>query len=303
MKIFLTGASGYIGGSVAAALTASGHRVTGLVRSPEKADTVRALGIEPVLGNLADTELLARQAGAADAVVNTASADDRGAVEAMLPALKNSRRLFVHTSGSSIVGDLAAGEAGDAVYDEDTPFEPQPGRATRVANDHAVLAAADDGVRAVVICPSLIYGRGSGANPDSIQIPWLIALAKKHGVGRHVGRGENRWSNVHIDDLVDLYLLAIEKAPAGAFYYAENGENSMREAAEAISGMLGFGGRTEPWPLQEAIAEWGQSAAQYTFGSNSRVRAVRARRELGWSPAARSLIEEIERGVYAETAC
>lgn len=303
MKIFLTGASGYIGGSVAAALTAYGHHVTGLVRSPEKADAVRAFGVEPVFGTLAETELLARMAGGADAVINTASADDRGAVEAMLPALRGSDRLLLHTSGSSIVGDLSAGEPGDAIYDEETPFEPHPGRATRVANDHAVLAATDEGVRAVVICPSLIYGRGRGANPDSIQIPWLIALAKKHGVGRHVGRGENRWSNVHIDDLVDLYLLALEKAPAGAFYYAENGENSMREAAEAISRMLGFGGGTRDWPLQEAIAEWGESAAQYTFGSNSRVRAVRARRELGWSPAARSLIEEIEHGVYAEAAC
>jgi nucleoside-diphosphate-sugar epimerase len=149
------------------------------------------------------------------------------------------------------------------------------------------------------MCPSLIYGAGDAVNPVSIQIPRMIALAKKHGVVKHVGAGENIWSNVHIADLVDLYLLAVEKAPAGAFYYAENGENSMREAGEAISRMLGWGGKTEAMPMDEAIAEWGEGLANYTMGSNSRVRAKRARAELGWAPHRPSLIEDIEHGSYA----
>jgi nucleoside-diphosphate-sugar epimerase len=155
-------------------------------------------------------------------------------------------------------------------------------------------------LRTAVIAPSLIYGRGRGLNPHSIQVPWLIALAKKEGVAKHIGSGENRWSNVHIDDLVRLYLAAAEAAPAGAFYFAENGENSMREVCEAVSRMLGFGGRTQSMTVEEAATEWGDGPANDTMGSNSRVRAKRARAELGWRPSGRSLIEEIERGCYAE---
>ena len=152
-----------------------------------------------------------------------------------------------------------------------------------------------------VICPSLIFGRGLGLKPDSAQVPRLIGLARKYRVGRHVGRGENIWSNVHIDDLAELYALALERAPAGAFYYAENGENSMRETASAISHMLGYGVRTVPLSTEEAVAELGEVSAAYTYGSNSRVRAVRARSELGWSPRRRALLDDIEHGSYARS--
>ena len=216
MKIFCTGASGYIGGSVAAHLVAAGHQVTGLVRSPEKADAVRARGIEPLLGTLDDGEILAQAAQAADVVVNAASADHKGAVVALLDALAGSGKPFIHTSGSSIVGTRAKGERSDAVFDEDTPITPSPARAARVALNEFILSYRDKGCRPVIICPSLIYGLGLGANPDSVQVPLLIKLARKRGNAAHAGPGENIWSNVHIDDLVTLYALAIEKAPAGA---------------------------------------------------------------------------------------
>ncbi len=293
MKVFLTGASGYIGGSVAAALRGAGHHVIGLVRSAQKAEQVRSLGIEPVSGTLDDGALLARQARDADAVIHTADADHRAAAESMLAALAGSGKAFVHTSGSSIVGDQAWGEPGDKIYDDDTPFEPGPGRAARVAVNHVVLAAARNGVRAAVLSPSLIYGTGRGAHRDSIQVPRLIALARKSGVARHVGRGENLWSNVHIDDLVDLYLRVLERAPAGASYYAENGEASMRKVCETISRALGYAGRTQGMSKEEAIAEFGAGPAAYTYGSNSRVRATRARRELGWAPRRDALLESI----------
>jgi len=106
---------------------------------------------------------------------------------------------------------------------------------------------------------------------------------------------------VHIDDLVLLYLAAADKAPAGAFYFAENGENSMREVCEAISRMLGQGGRTQSMTVEEAAAEWGEGPANDTMGSNSRVRAKRARAELNWQPRERGLIEEIEASCYVET--
>ena len=219
MKIFCTGASGYIGGSVAAHLIAAGHQVTGLVRSPDKAEAVRARGIQPVLGTLDDGETLAQAARAADIVVNAASADHRGAVESLLGALAGSGKPFIHTSGSSIVGTRAKGERSDAIFDEDTPVTPSPARVARVALNEFILSHRDKGCRPVIICPSLIYGIGLGAGPDSVQVPLLIRLAKKRGNAAHAGPGENIWSNVHIDDLVSLYALAIEKAPAGSVLF------------------------------------------------------------------------------------
>jgi nucleoside-diphosphate-sugar epimerase len=293
VKVFVTGATGYIGGSIAAALRTAGHEVAGLVRSAPKAEQLRALGVTPVPGDLDDAAVLAREARAADAVVHTADADHRASVEAMLGALAGSGKLFVHTSGSSIVGDGAWGEASATIFEDETPFTPGPGRAARVAVNERVLAAARDGVRAVVIAPSLIYGEGRGLHRESIQVPKLVALARKHGVPRHVGRGENIWSNVHLDDLVDLYLRVLEKGTAGASYYAENGETSMREVCAAIGRALGMNGRTAPLTREESIAEFGEGAATYTYGSNSRVRATRARRDLGWSPHAPALLDSI----------
>ncbi len=301
MNIFITGATGYIGGSVAARLIAKGHRVRGLVRSEQRAAQARKRGIEPIVGTLDDGPVLAEAARAADAVIDAANAYHPASADVLLSALKGSGKVFLRTSGTSIVGTRAGGERVEDIFDEDTPFTPTPARAPRVALDRKVRAAAE-GLRTVVIAPSLIYGRGQGVNPDSIQVPWLIALARKHGVPKHIGPGANLWSNVHIDDLVDLYALALDKAPAGAFYFAENGENSMGEVCAAIGRTLGQDGRTEAMTLEEAAAEWGEGPANDTMGSNSRVRAARARRELGWAPRAPSLLEEIERGCYAEAA-
>jgi len=299
MKIFITGASGYIGGSVAAALIAADHQVSGLARSDEVAAALTKLAIRPVRGTLDDAHVLAKAAHGADITINAANAGHRAAVEAMLGALAETGKTFLHTDGSSIVGTRACGELVETVFDEDTPFMPTPQRAPRVEIDKIVQSAAGRGVRSIVIAPSLIYGRGHGLNPHSIQVPWLIKTAKKFGVGKYIGSGENRWANVHIEDLMTLYVLALEKAPAGAFYYAENGENSMREVCEAISRMLGHGGRTQSMTVREAAIEWGEGPANDTMGSNSRVRAKRARTELKWKPKARSLIEEIEHGCYA----
>lgn len=299
MKVFVTGATGYIGGSLSVHLVKAGHAVSGLVRSAAGADAVARLGIVPVYGSLDDAPALAEAARAADMVIDTANADHRPSTEALLGALAGSGKTFIRTSGTSIVGSRARGELREDVFDEDTPFTPSPRRELRVALDRMVRDAAGRGLRTAVVCPSLIYGLGRGPHPHSIQLPLLIALARKCGVARHIGPGENRWSNVHIDDVVSLYALVLERAPPGAFYFAENGENSIRELCEAISRMLGFGGRTEPMTVEEAAAEWGEGAANDSMGSNSRVRAVRARRELGWRPQGRSVIEEIERGCYA----
>ncbi len=300
MQIFLTGATGYIGGSVASGLIKAGHSVRGLVRSEKRAGQAREFGVVPVIGTLDDSEILRDQAQMADAVVNAANADHRGAMEVMLAALSGTDKLFLHTSGSSIVGRRDRGEKSESVFDETSVLQPSPARVARVALNNDVLAAAEDGVRTVIIAPSLIYGLGHGVTPHSMQVPWLIALAKKHGEAKYIGSGENIWSNVHIDDLVGLFCLAVEKASAGAFYYAENGENSMREVSTAISVMLGFSGTPLSMSLEEASGVWGEGPANDTMASNSRVRAVRARDELGWTTMAPPLLDEIECGCYFE---
>ncbi len=284
MKLFITGAAGYIGGSVAARLVAGGHSVRGLVRDRAKADLLSACGIQPVLGTLDDAEVLAREASDADGVVNAANADHRPSLQAMLQALEGTGKALVHTSGSSVVGDDARGNRlSEAIFDEDTPFVVEPTKQARHELNGMVLAAAARGVRTVIICPALIYGMGKGLNPHSIQIPFLVEQARAHGAVRVVGHGLNRWSTVHIDDLADLYLLALEKAPAGAFYFAENGEASFAAIGEAIAVRLGIS-QVESIAAEDAAKAWGPARAYYTYGSNSRVLARRARRELGWTP-------------------
>lgn len=284
MQYFITGAGGYIGGSIAARLVAQGHRVTGLVRDSAKVAALQAAGITPVIGSLDDHAVLTRAARECDGVINAANADHRPSVQVLLAALAGTGKPLLHTSGSSVVGDDARGNAlSVAVFDEDTPFVVQPLKQARHALNQMILDAAEQGVRSAIICPTLIYGQSQGVNPSSIQIPFLVEQARLHGAVRVVGLGLNRWSTVHIDDLTDLYVMALEKAVPGAFFFAENGESSFSEIGEAIAARLGFGAVTGI-SAEIAAAEWGEAKALYTFGSNSRVRAKRARAELGWAP-------------------
>ncbi|CAM2151734.1 Epimerase [Pararobbsia alpina] len=293
MKVFVTGAAGYIGSSIATHLKHTGHEVTGLVRSDEQAAALRELGITPVVGTLDDRALLIAQTSAADGVVNAASSDHRGAVEALIEGLKGSGKPLLHTSGSSLVGDNSKGEGTDAVYHEDTLPAPTPDKAARVAIDALVLGAAEQGVRSAVLCNTLIYGHSLGLPRESVQLPRLIRQAKKSGVMRHVGRGRNIWSNVHIRDVVELYRLALEGTPAGMFYFVENGEASFAEMANALAHQLGLDA-SHDWPIEAAIEEWGYEMASYGLGSNSRVRGERARRLLGWKPEAPDVLNWIK---------
>src|SRR5271167_42736 len=294
MKVFVTGATGYIGGSVAERLIASAHQVVGLVRSAESIPLLKDRGIESVLGTLDDPEFITNAAHEADAVIHAASADHPGAVVTLIAALERSGKTLICTTGSGIVADSAAGEfAGSVVYTEDSYFEPVPFRRPRVAMNRLVRQAAiDKGIRSVVICPSMIYGKGRGLQPDSDQLPKLIALSKQVGAGVYFGKGLNRYSNVHIDDLVDLYLLALEKAPGGSFFFAENGDASFKEIAELIAETQGLGGKTVSVSVEDVVRQYGD-AGRYGVTSNSLVRAVNARR-LGWSPKAPSLAEYFE---------
>jgi nucleoside-diphosphate-sugar epimerase len=234
----------------------------------------------------------------ADAVINCADAADPFVVAAIAEGLAGSGKAFVHTSGSSVIGDKAAGRFSPKVYHEDTPSEPLPEKIQRVAVDRAVLASAAQGVRSMVLCPSLIYGGGRGANPDSIQVPNLIRQAVKSGIPRYIGAGENVWSTVHIDDVASAYLLALQGARAGSFFYLENGEAGLKPIVESIARLLGGKRAAQSWSIDEAVAEWGPQAAWFSLGGNSRVSAEKARRMLGWTPAGAGLFHEIEQGWY-----
>ena len=211
----------------------------------EGAQEIGKRGMRPVLGTLDDAEVITRAASEADAVVDTAEANHAGVVEAIASALRGSGKPFLHTSGSGIVATVANGERSDSIYDEYSSFTPTvPRMQQRAAIDQVVFDAAKQGVHSVVIRPTMIYGEGRGVRKESAQVPALIDNAKKAGIGLHIGKGENIWANVHIDDVTELYVLALQKAPAGALYYAENGEEALKNVAASISRMLGFGGKT-----------------------------------------------------------
>jgi nucleoside-diphosphate-sugar epimerase len=289
MRIFLTGANGFIGSAVALALTGAGHQVRGLVRDRAKAERVAAHGIEPVIGSLDDAAVLQAEAKTAHAVINAASSDHRGAVEALIAALSGSGKTLIHSSGSSIVADRAMGEPSERIFDEAAAVAPLPEKAARVAIDRLVLAAP--GIRSIVLCNTMIYGDALGPPAQSVQIPALVRQAKASGVVRYIGRGLNRWSNAHIADVAALYALALAKARAGTFMYVESGEEALLQIAKAIAARLGLGA-PQSWSAEEAIAAWGRNMAMFSLGSNSRVRGSAAA-QLGWSPTRRSLTEWI----------
>ena len=298
MKIFMTGASGYIGGTVADRLIPRGHALAGLARTEAAAGKLRARGIEVIRGDLSAHGIVRNAARGADAVINCANAEDPFVVAAIIEGLAGSGKAFLHTSGTSVVGDKAGGKFSPKIYHEDTPLDPLPEKIQRVAVHRSVLASAAEGVRSVVLCPSLIYGKGRGANPDSIQVPTLIRQAIKSGVPRHVGAGENIWSTVHIEDVASAYLLALEAARAGSFFFIENGEASLKSIVASIARLLGGKRAAEGWSIDEAIAEWGPMAVWFSLGGNSRVNADKARRMLGWKPRGAELFHEIEQGWY-----
>ncbi|MFC8074609.1 NAD-dependent epimerase/dehydratase family protein [Streptomyces sp. NPDC057307] len=301
MDIFLTGASGYIGGAVAKRLIRDGHTVRGLTRTSGVVDTLTAAGIDPVVGELDDAALLEREAKRADAVVNAAHSDHRGAVETFIGALRDSGKVLIHTSGTSVIGDDAQGlSASSTVFDDAVPFSPgdHEVRRARYAIDRAVVDAGGGGeggagLRTLVLCNSLIYGNGTGPRPQTVLIPPLVIQARRSGTVRVVGSGLNRWSTVHLDDMADLYALALTEPTAEGFYFVAGGEDaSFAEIGQAIARRLGLG-PVEPWDLDSAAAAWGEGFARYALGANSRVRATRAR-ALGWHPSAPPVTAWIE---------
>lgn len=297
-NVFITGATGYIGGSVATLLLKKGYHVSALVRKQADAEKLSALGMIPVMGSIHDMQILRKSAADADAIIHTADADDVYSVITFLEELKGTGKTFIFTSGSSLVGDNARGELNDFVFSEDIPVQPRLEKLHRVAlNDH-ILAAAKDNIRTIVLVPTMIYGTGTGIKQNSIQIPMLIEIAKERQAGIYIEKGENKWSNIHIEDLAELYVLALEKASAGSYFYTENGNASLKDIAISISKLLNFQGKTESITLDSAIEKWGPDAAAFGFASNSLVSSEKAKVILGWQPKYDSILKDIEEGSY-----
>lgn len=285
MRVFVTGATGYVGRPVAEALRAAGHDVLGLARSEEAARRLEAAGCTALRGSLADADVLARGARETDATLHaaaTGAADqaevDTGAVNALLDALAGSGKPFVYTSGIWVLG-----ATGDAVAGDDAPANAAAIVAWRPGVERTVVDAAARGVHGVVLRPGVVYGRGGGT-PGG-----FLASGRKKGVVRYVGDGAQRWPLVHVDDLADLYVLALA-APAGTVLNAAGPSVPARAVAEAAA--RATGARTESWPLEDARARLGVYADALAL--DQRVSAERAR-ALGWTPSRPSVLDELAR--------
>ncbi|QBJ88174.1 NAD-dependent epimerase/dehydratase family protein [Chryseobacterium gleum] len=288
-KILITGITGYIGGSIAKKLLERNYEVTGLVRNESHVQELESLGIKTVVGNIHNEDLIKTAVAGVDAVIHNAdSADNAYAVDNFIKALEGSHKTFIFTSGSAIFGGKENGRRSDFVYREDYPLTPRLEMASRVLINNYVLQSVQKDIRSIVIVPTMVYGEGLGIKKDSIQIPALINFSQKKGHGVYFGEGENIWSNLHIEDLANLYVLALEKAKEGSIYYAENGASSLKNIAEIISKKY----HQQParsLSIQDAVDNFGPAGGYFGFASNSICSADKARTELGWKPVYNSI--------------
>lgn len=288
-KILITGITGYIGGTIAQKLLDRNYTVTGLVRNETHTQALNAAGITTVTGSIHDEAVLQAAISDADAVIHNAdSADDAYAADSIIRALEGTGKTFIFTSGSAIFGGKENGERNDFVFTEDFPLQPRLEMASRVLINQYVLRSSQKKIRSIVIVPTMVYGEGLGLKKDSIQLPALINFSKKKGFGAYFGKGENIWSNVHIEDLADLYVLALEQAKAGSLYYAENGFSTIKNLAEKISEHYGLK-PAQSVTVQEAVDTFGPAGGYFGFTSNSLCNSDKARTELQWKPQHQSI--------------
>jgi nucleoside-diphosphate-sugar epimerase len=288
-KILITGITGYIGGTIARKLLDKKYTIIGLVRNKDYTRELNAAGIETVIGSIHEEAVLHAAISDADAVIHNAdSADDAYAADSIIRALEGTGKTFIFTSGSAIFGGKENGERNDFVHTEDFPLQPRLEMASRVLINQHILRAARKNIRSIVIVPTMVYGEGLGLKKDSIQLPALVDFSKKKGFGTYFGKGENIWSNVHIEDLADLYVLALEQAKSGSLYYAENGASTIKNLAEKISDRYSLQ-PARPVTVQEAVDTFGPAGGYFGFASNSLCSSDKARTELQWKPQHQSI--------------
>jgi nucleoside-diphosphate-sugar epimerase len=219
MEIFVTGATGYIGRHVVAVLRAAGLDVAALARSDAAESSVLAMGAAPVRGDLREPSSWAPRAAHSAAVVHIGmdwksdiAAVENALIDALVGALAGTDKALLYTSGVWVMGST-----GDRLGGEMWPLKPPPLVAWRPAVEKKVLDARERKVCGVVIRPAMVFGNGGGRDAR------MIAQGRTEGVIRVPGDGRNRWSFVHVEDLADLYFLALERAPAGELYIAADG--------------------------------------------------------------------------------
>ena len=294
MRVFVTGATGFVGSAVVRELIASGHEVLGLTRSGAGAAALAAAGARVHHGSLEDLDSLYSGAAAADGVIHTAFThdfahyaasceQDRIAIEAIARALKGSNRPLLVTSG---LAGLAPGRVG-------TEQDPAPAikPAMPRASEQTAMKLAESGIHAstVRLAPST-HGEG-----DHGFVPMLIDMARAKGVSAWIGDGANRWSGVHRLDAARLYRLALERGARGERYHAVAEEGvAFRALAEVIGRRLGV--PVVGQPAEEAAAHFGW----FTLfaGMDAPASSRWTREVLGWVPREAGLLEEVDSERY-----
>lgn len=299
MKVLIIGATGFLGSSVARALKARGYVIHGLSRSAENEARLKTAGVVPVNADFENVAALCETARAFDTIVFSAMIPFQQEAEIVAPLLeahRGSGRHFLFTSGTGVLSIAAPeGEWNENTFTEDDPF-PFPARANRairIKTEEIVRRAAKDGYHTTVVRPPLIFGNGG-----SVQIPRLFESAIKTGYACYLGQGLNLYSNVHVDDLAEVYALAIERGAPGALYHAVAGEANFRSLAEAVAHVVGC--ETRSLDLEAASALWGNFWVDVGLAVNSRSRAPRARSELGWIPRHVDVVDDIRSGSYRD---
>ncbi len=293
MRVFVTGATGFVGSAVVQDLLAAGHHVTGLARNDQGASTLEKAGATPHCGDLQDLDSLRRGAENADGVIHCGFIHDfskfvenceidRRAIEAMSEVLAGSDRTLVVTSGTALVSGRLATED----MRKDPATNPNP-RQSEAAAD----AAVERGTRACIVrLPPSVHG-----DNDHGFIPILINLAREKGEAAYIGDGENRWPGVARTSAATLFRLALEKGKAGARYHG-NSEIGVpfKSIAEVIGRRLGVPVVSKSGDEAKAHFTWfTHFAAIDNPTSNDWTRA-----ELGWQPTGPDLLTDIDRPIY-----
>lgn len=298
MRVFVTGATGFIGSAIIQELTRADHQVLALARSDAAANALARLGVEAHRGALDNLDSLERGAAASDGVIHTAfihdfsdyaaaGETDRRAVEALGAALTGSGRPLVVTSGTMV---LPPGRLGT----EDDEADPNSASAPRVASEKVALSMASQGVRtSVVRLPPSVHGDG-----DYGFVPALIGIAREKGVSAYVGDGLNRWPAVHRLDAAHLFRLALEKGSAGTRFHGVADEGvPIKQIAEVI-------GRRLNVPV---VAKSPEEAADHFgwlghfFSIDCSASSAQTQERLGWHPTQPALIPDLDRAYYFET--